>query len=432
MNGLAGDALPEVVHKVNDGMNVINNRYWMVQAIWLGFLGSLLAACNQPTADSAAPPPPTVAVSRPVQREIAEWDEYTGRFEAVETVEVRARVGGYLEKVNFKDGSLIKKGDLLFVIDPRPYKAALGRAQGELARAQARRDLAKNELARAQRLFEKRVLSEEEFDTRDKNLREADAAVQAARSAVDEAKLDLEFTEVRAPISGRIGRELVTEGNLVNDGTGTATLLTTIVSVDPIYVYFEVDEQAYLRQGARRRTGGRSTLQGAENPVFVGLADEEGFPHEGRLDFLDNRFDPAVGTIRARAVVDNPDGLLTPGLFARVKLPRSGKFPAVLVDDKAVLTDQDRKYVYVLDADNRAQRRDVRLGRMAEGLRIVTDGLSADDAVVVYGVQKIFFPGMAVIPQFIDMGAPPPPPPGPKLNAGDAQPPADRTREPNA
>jgi multidrug efflux system membrane fusion protein len=432
MNGLAGDALPEVVHKVNDGMNVINNRYWMVQAIWLGFLGSLLAACNQPTADSAAPPPPTVAVSRPVQREIAEWDEYTGRFEAVEAVEVRARVGGYLEKVNFKDGSLVKKGDLLFVIDPRPYKAALGRAQGELARAQARRDLAKNELARAQRLFEKRVLSEEEFDTRDKNLREADAAVQAARSAVDEAKLDLEFTEVRAPISGRIGRELVTEGNLVNDGTGTATLLTTIVSVDPIYVYFEVDEQAYLRQGARRRTGGRSTLQGAENPVFVGLADEEGFPHEGRLDFLDNRFDPAVGTIRARAVVDNPDGLLTPGLFARVKLPRSGKFPAVLVDDKAVLTDQDRKYVYVLDADNRAQRRDVRLGRMAEGLRIVTDGLSADDAVVVYGVQKIFFPGMAVIPQFIDMGAPPPPPPGPKLNAGDAQPPADRTREPNA
>lgn len=361
-----------------------------------------------------------------------EWDEYTGRFEAVKTVEVRARVGGYLEKVNFKDGSLVRKGDLLFVIDPRPYQAALGRAQGELARAQARRDLAKNDLARAQRLFEKRVLSEEELDTRDKNLREAVAAVQAAQSAVAEAKLDLEFTEVRAPISGRIGRELVTEGNLVNDGSGTATLLTTIVSVDPIYVYFEVDEQAYLRHGARRRSGGRSSLQEAENPVFVGLADEDGFPHKGRLDFLDNRFDPAVGTIRARAVVDNPDGLLTPGLFARVKLPGSGKLPAVLVDDKAVLTDQDRKYVYVLDADNKAQRRDIRLGRMFDGLRIVTDGLGTEDAVVVYGVQKIFFPGMPVAPEFIDMGAPPPPPPGLKLNAGDEHPPANRNREPSA
>lgn len=361
-----------------------------------------------------------------------EWEEYTGRLDAVETVEVRARVGGYLEKVNFKDGSLVKKGDLLFVIDPRPYKAALGRAQGELARAQARRDLAKNDLARAQRLFEKRVISEEELDTRDKNLRESIAAVQSAQSAVDEAKLNLEFTEVRAPISGRISRELVTEGNLVNDGTGTATLLTTIVSLDPIYVYFEVDEQAYLRQGARRRTGERGTLQEAVNPVFVGLADEEGFPHEGRLDFLDNRFDPAVGTIRARAVVDNPDGMLTPGLFARVKLPSSGKFPAVLLDDKAVLTDQDRKYVYVLDADNRAQRRDVKLGRMFDGLRIVTEGLGTDDAVVVHGVQKIFFPGMPVSPQFIKMGDPPPHPADPKLNAGNEQTSANRTREPSA
>lgn len=411
---------------------MINKRYWIVQASWLGLLLSLLAGCGQPTAEPAGPPPPAVAVSRPIQREVVEWEEYTGRLDAVETVEVRARVGGYLEKVNFKDGSLVKKGDLLFVIDPRPYKAALGRAQGELARAQARRNLAKNDLARAQRLFEKRVISEEELDTRDKNLRESIAAVQSAQSAVDEAKLNLEFTEVRAPISGRISRELVTEGNLVNDGTGTATLLTTIVSSDPIYVYFEVDEQAYLRQGARRRTGERGTLQEAVNPVFVGLADEEGFPHEGRLDFLDNRFDPAVGTIRARAVVDNPDGMLTPGLFARVKLPSSGKFPAVLLDDKAVLTDQDRKYVYVLDADNRAQRRDVKLGRMFDGLRIVTEGLGTDDAVVVHGVQKIFFPGMPVSPQFIKMGDPPPHPADPKLNAGNEQTSANRTREPSA
>lgn len=415
---------------VNGSHNVINARYWIIHTMRLGLLVCLLAGCSQPTAEPEQAPPPAVSVSRPIQREVAEWDEYTGRFEAVETVEVRARVGGYLEKVNFKDGSLVKKGDLLFVIDPRPYKAALGRARGELARAQARRDLAKNELARAQRLFEKRVISEEAFDTRDKNLREAEAAVHAAQATVDEARLNLEFTEVRAPISGRIGRELVTEGNLVNDGTGTATLLATIVSVDPIYVYFEVDEQAYLRHGARRRTGERGTLQEEANPVSVGLADEEGFPHEGRLDFLDNRFDPAVGTIRARAVVDNPDGLLTPGLFARVKLPGSGKVPAVLVDDKAILTDQDRKYVYVLDADNRAQRRDIKLGRMAEGLRIVTDGLSADDAVVVYGVQKIFFPGMAVIPQFIDMGAPPPLS-GSKLDAGNEPPSANRAREPN-
>ncbi len=390
--------------------------YWIATGIILA-----LAGCSEPEATlPATPSPPAVTVARPIHKEIVEWDEYMGRFQAVESVEVRARVGGYLEQVNFKDGAKVQKGDLLFVIDPRPYRAELARAQGELAQVQAQRALANSDLARAERLFGRQVLSAEELDSRRKNMREAGARIQAAQAAVDMAKLNLEFTEVRAPISGRISRRFVTPGNLINDGTGIATLLTTIVSLDPIYVYFEADEQAYLRYGAMARRGERPSSREVANPVYVGLANEDGFPHRGRVDFVDNQLDPATGTMRARAVLDNKDGVFTPGLFARVKLLGSGKHRALLIDDQALLTDQDRKYVYVLGAGNRAERRDVTLGRTVEGLRIVTAGLTADDQVIVHGVQKIFLPDMPVAPQTIGMGDPPPQAPAPGAEGGSA------------
>jgi multidrug efflux system membrane fusion protein len=378
--------------------------------LWIaaGFVLAL-AGCSQPDAGApATPPPPAVAVAHPIEKEIVEWDEYMGRFEAVESVEVRARVGGYLEQVNFRDGAHVGKGDLLFVIDPRPYRAELARARGDLSQVRARLALAKTDLARAERLFARRVLSEEELDARRKNLREAGAAIQSAQAAMAMAKLNLDFTEVRAPIGGRISRRLVTKGNLINDGTGTATLLTTIVSLDPIYVYFEADEQAYLRYSAMARRGERPSSREVANPVHIGLADEPDFPHQGRMDFVDNQLDPATGTMRARAVLDNKDGVFTPGLFARVKLLGSGKRRALLIDDKAILTDQDRKFVYVLGSGNTAERRDVTLGRTVEGLRIITAGLAAADRVIVHGVQKIFLPGMPVSPQTIGMGDPPP------------------------
>ena len=247
---------------------------------------------------------------------------------------------------------------------------------------------------------------------------QANAAVQAAAAAVATARLNLDFTEVRSPINGRAGEALVTAGNLVQTDPSPSTL-TTVVSLDPVYVVFEGDEQTYLRYGDMARRGERPSARDKRTPVMVGLSNEDGFPHEGYVDFVDNQLNPATGTIRARAVLDNKDRRFTPGLFARVKLLGSGEFSAALVDDKAVLTDQDRKYVYVLGPNNVALRRDIKLGREAEGLRIVTEGLGPEDQVVVHGVQKIFFPGMPVQPQSIRMGDPPPAPPAPGA-PGDA------------
>jgi multidrug efflux system membrane fusion protein len=375
----------------------------------------LLTACGQEQqAQHAAggPPPAVVSVAKVEVRKVAQWDESTGRIEAVETVEIRPRVSGFIESVRYKEGSEVKKGDVLFVIDPRPYRAALDRAEAELAQARAQAALARSEAARAQRLLETHVISQEAHDQRLAAEQQANAAVQAADAAVQTARLDLDFTEVRSPIDGRAGQALVTQGNLVQTDPSPSTL-TTVVSLDPVYVVFAGDEQTYLRYGDMARRGERPSARDKRTPVMVGLSNEDGFPHEGYVDFVDNQFNPATGTIRVRAVLDNKNRIFTPGLFARVKLLGSGESPAALVDDKAILTDQDRKYVYVLGPDNVALRRDVKLGRSAEGLRIVTEGLGPEDQVIVHGVQKIFFAGMPVMPQAIRMGDPPPAPQGP-------------------
>ena len=366
----------------------------------------VVSACGSSEAAPGAgmPPPPEVSVATVLSKPVHQWDTFNGRLTAVESVELRPRVSGYVQRVAFDEGQEVKKGELLFVIDPRPYRAALDQAQAQLQRARAEAKLAQAQDTRAQALIEAKAISREEFETRKAATAQGDAGVRAAEAAVAAAALDLQFTQVRAPIDGRISRAMVTEGNLAQ---ADATLLTTLVSQDPMYVYFESDEQTYLRYGELARKGERTR---SSNPVRVGLANETGFPHEGTVDFVDNQVDPATGTIRARAVLPNADRSLTPGLFARVQVQGSGEFKAMLIDDKAVLTDQDRKYVYVLGADNKAVRKDVQLGRMIDGLRVVESGLNAKDKVIVHGVQKVFMPGMPVAPKTIAMGADAPAP----------------------
>jgi multidrug efflux system membrane fusion protein len=357
---------------------------------------ALLAACTSEAAP-AAPPPPDVSVAVVSAQSIRRWDAFTGRISAMETVELRPRVSGYVQRVAYEEGQEVRKGDLLFVIDPRPYRAALDRAQADLARAEAEARLARTQDARAQSLVDARAISREEFETRRAATAQGNAAVRAAQAAVAAASLDLQFTQVRSPIDGRAGRAAATVGNLAQ---ADATMLTTVVSQDPVYVDFESDEQTFLRYQALARSGARGRT---ENPVRVGLADERGYPHAGTVDFVDNQVDPATGTISARAVLPNPDRVFTPGLFARVQLQGSAQFDALLVDEKAVLTDQDRKYVYVLGKGNTAERRDVVLGGEHDSLRVVRSGLKPGDKVIVGGVQKVFFPGMPVTPRQVPM-----------------------------
>ncbi|MGV8931680.1 MAG: efflux RND transporter periplasmic adaptor subunit [Luteimonas sp.] len=372
-------------------------------------LASLLAvaisACSSEAApNAAAPPAPEVTVATVLSKQVQQWDNFTGRVAAVETVDLRPRVSGYVQQVVFKEGQEVHKGDLLFVIDQRPYRAELDQAQAQLQRARSEARLAQTQDTRAQALIEAKAISREEFETRKAATAQGNAGVRAAEATVAAAKLDLQFTQVHSPIDGRAGRALVTEGNLAQ---ADATLLTTLVSQDPMYVYFESDEQSYLRYNELARKGERAR---SNNPVRIGLANEQGYPHPATIDFIDNQVDPGTGTIRARAVLPNPDRVFTPGLFARVQLQGSGEFKAMLIDDKAVLTDQDRKYVYVLGAGNKATRKDVVLGRMIDGLRVVSSGLAPTDKVIVHGVQKVFMPGMPVAPKTIAMGAPAPVP----------------------
>ena len=363
---------------------------------------ALLSGCGRPGAGDAhagngPPPAPEVQVAEVALQAIRPWDEFNGRIEAVESVQLRSRVSGYIERIAFAEGQEVKKGQLLFVIDQRPYRAALASAQAQLERARAAAGLAQTQDQRARQLVAENAVSREEADTRAATLAQATAQVRAAEAELATARLQLDFTEVRAPITGRAGRALLTVGNLAQ---ADQSLLTTVVSQDPVHVYFETDEQTWLRYARLARDGTRAA---SDNPVRVGLAGESGYPHAGTVDFVDNRVDPATGTIRARAVLRNPDGVFTPGLFARVQLEGSGRFDALLVDDKAVLTDQDRKYVYVLGKDNTAQRKDVVLGRVIDGLRVVESGLSPGDAVIVSGLQKVFMPGMPVAPKKVAM-----------------------------
>lgn len=356
---------------------------------------AILAGCDSGAAQwDGQPPPPEVSAAEVIVREVSNWDEFTGRIESPESVEIRPRVSGYINQVRFEEGREVNKGEVLFVIDQRPYRAALAQAEAELARAKAQAGLASSELARARKLLDGRAISREEHDEAVAAEAQAVANVAAAQASLELARLDLEFTEVRAPIAGMAGRALVTTGNLVSPEN---SLLTTVVSLDPVYVYFESDEQVYLRSGDLARRGARNT-------VFVGLANEDGFPHRGVLDFVDNQVDTATGTIRARAVLDNTDRRFTPGLFARVRLQSSETESAILVDERAVLTDQDRRFVYVVGEDQTAQRRDVTLGKSLDGLRIIDSGLSMGDRVIIHGVQKIFFPGMPVQAHSILMG----------------------------
>ncbi|HZP11550.1 MAG TPA: efflux RND transporter periplasmic adaptor subunit [Nevskiaceae bacterium] len=379
-------------------------KVWTLSLAGLSVAAALvLAACSDSHAKAAAAAPaaPEVSVAEVVARDVTQWDEFTGRVEAVESVDVRPRVSGYIDQVNFAEGKEVRKGDVLFVIDQRPYRADLASAEAVLARARSEAELTRSQVARAEKLLESHAISKEEYDQRVAASTQATASVRAAEAAVTTSKLNLEWTEVRSPIDGRAGRALITAGNLVT--TQPASLLTTVVSLDPVYVYFQGDEQTYLRYNQMARDGSRPSSRDARNPVQVGLSNESGFPHQGYVDFVDNQVDAATGTIRARAVLDNKDRIFTPGLFARVKLLGSSKYSALLIDEKAVLTDQDRKYVYVLGADDKAERRDVKLGRASDGLVVVADGLKPGDRVIVNGVQKVFFPGMQVKPQVVAM-----------------------------
>ena len=364
---------------------------------WIATMLFAMAGCSE-QAGRDGPPPPQVTVAKPLVKQITDWDEYTGRLAAVESVEMRARVSGYLESVHFRHGAIVQKDDLLFVIDPRPYQAKLDEAEAELTRARVKLQLAGNDLERAKRLFKSRAISEEELDSRTQEKREAVAARQAAKAAVQSTKLDVEFTHVRAPVSGRIGRPLVTKGNLVSGGTAGSTLLTTIVSLDPIHFYFTTDERAVLRYVRLDQSGGRPSSQDSPNPVRLKLADENDFVHQGHMDFVDNKIDQSTGTMQGRAIFENPDYLLVPGMFAEIKLLGEGPYEALLVPDAAVGADQAQRFVYLLGEKNITQRKPIVLGRLVGNLRVIREGLETDDRIVINGIQRIR-PGTVVTPQ---------------------------------
>ncbi len=364
----------------------------------------LVAACGGggPGPGGMEMPPVQVSAAQVVERTILEWSEFTGRVEAVDTVEIRPRVAGYLDSVHFREGSIVEEGDLLFTIDPREYEAAATAARANLERAQTRLALAEQDLARSEMLIEARAISREEFDQRRSELQQATADSNGARAELVRADLNLSFARITAPIRGRVGAAIIKPGNLV---TPNDTLLTTLVSVDPVYVSFEADESVYLDFQAQLT----ELAIGDEPPrlrVEIGLASDPGFPLKGELDFIDNQLDPTTGTIRGRAVLANPNGLLTPGLFARVRLIGNRERSALLVHEMAILTDQDRKYVYVIGDGNVAARRDIETGGLVDGLRVVTAGLTRADRVVVNGVRRIFFPGMSLVPDMVPMDDP--------------------------
>lgn len=357
---------------------------------------ALLFGCGEGQKQQVVLPPPKVTVARPVQRTIVDHDEYVGRFVPVESVEIRARVSGYLAKVHFQDGQYVKQGDILFTIDKRPFQNTYDQAAANLETAKSNLAFAEADLARGQQLMRERTISEQLFQQRAQSFRNAQAAVAANEAMLRQAGLDLEFTELKAPVSGRIGDRRVTVGNLVTGGTGTTTLLATIVSLDPIRVEFTFDEASLLRYGrlANRRQKDSAGL----TTVRLKLIDELEFSHEGRIDFVDNVIDRATGTIRGRAEFSNADGLFTPGMFARVQLPASDPYQALLLPDSAIGTEQSRKYVLVVSADNTVVQRYVTLGDLADRLRVIKAGLAADDRVIVNGLIQARL-GAKVAPQ---------------------------------
>jgi RND family efflux transporter MFP subunit len=372
-------------------------------------LAPILAGCGEGAPKQAALPPPAVTVAKPVKQTVTDYDEYVGRFIAVDSVEIRARVSGYLDKVHFKDGQIVKQGDLLFTIDRRPLEATLAQARATLAQARANLAFATSDLARASQLVRDRTITEQTFEQRTQAKRVAEASVAAQEAAVRQTELDIQFTELKAPVTGRIGDRRVSEGNLVTGGTGgNTTLLATIVSIDPIRFEFTFDEASFLRY---ERLGNVSKDRGPGLDVAVKLIDENEFAHQGKMDFVDNVIDRASGTIRGRAVLANANGVFTPGMFGRVRVPGSPPYEALLVADAAIGSEQVRKFVLVVDNENVARTKYVSLGQLVGDLRVIKDGVTADDRVIVNGLMRAR-PGQKVTPQ--EQGAPPPAPAGPQ------------------
>ena len=372
--------------------------------IIMAILAGISAGCSS-SAQPKAPAPAEVSVAEVICKQLGDSDEFTGRLEPVNSVEVRPRVSGYLQSVHFKEGAIVRQGDLLFQIDPRPFQAEVDRLKGELSQAKAQRSRAQSDFERAERLHNNDGMSAEEYDRRAAVRNEAEAKIASTEAALRGAELNLEFTRVTAPITGRVGRAEITEGNLVESGAAQVRPLTSLVSLDPIYVYFDVDEQTYLKYARVTQSHGTSShdLRGA---ALLGLADEDAFPHVGQVNFVDNQVSSSTGTIRLRATFANKNLALTPGLFARIRLQGGGTQSGCLAKDEAVVTDLNQKYVFVLGKNNTLTYRPVKLGPMAEGLRVVRDGLHEGDLIVVSGLQRVR-PGAAVTPRRVSMASQP-------------------------
>jgi membrane fusion protein, multidrug efflux system len=347
-----------------------------------------LSACSEKPPQQAAAAAPPVTVAPPVKRTVTDWDEFTGRFEAVEEVQVRARVGGFVTNVEFRDGAMVKTGDLLYVIDSRPFEAVADQADGQLSDARAKAELAKRELERGLTLNQSQAVSDSIVDQRRQALQAARAAEMQAEGLLKAAQLNIEFTHVLAPLTGRVSRHLVSVGNLVQGDTGASTLLTTIVSLDPIYIYFDMDEATYLKNNRLYFEGKRPSSRETPNPVQVTLSGENKPSREGKMDFLDNRLDLSTGTLRSRAIIQNKDLSILPGQFGRVRLIGSAPYEALLLPDTAIATDQSRKIVFVVKDDNTVEAKPVVLGPLDEGLRVIREGLKAEDRVIVDGLQR--------------------------------------------
>ena len=361
------------------------------KGIWAAAaLALAVAACSNAT--PAPPPPPTVSVAAPLQRNVVDWDEYVGRFEAIQDVQVLPRVSGPVTKIGFREGLEVAQGAVLFEIDPRPYRAALAQAQAEVQRAQATLTNARAELARARQLLDAQAISREEYEQKLAAARTGEAGIAAARAAADARALDVSFTTVRSPIAGRVSDKRVALGDFVTAGQ---TLLTRVVSVNPIWFSFDGAESFYLKYIRQAADGERASSRYAPNPVEIQLADEQGYRWRGRMVFVDNAIDDRSGTIRAHAEVTNPNGFLVPGMFGRARLLGSGTYRAMLVPDEAIVTDQTRRIVYVVGRDGRTAPRVVETGPLVEGLRVVKSGLAATDRVVIDGLARLQ-PGMPV------------------------------------
>jgi RND family efflux transporter MFP subunit len=364
----------------------------------LSLAALVFAGCNQ-QAPPQAPPPPVVTVGKPVLKEIVEWDYYTAQTQAVDNVSIRPRVSGYIDNITFRAGAIVEQGELLFVIDPRPYQAALDQAQGQLRQAQAQQKLNDANLARSDDLFQRHVIAKQDYDNSVAQKNVSDAQVIAAEAAVESARLNLSFTQITAPLRGQIGRELVTLGNLVQTDQ---TELTTLVSIDPIYAYFNVDERSVMRYREARKTGNSSAVEQTKIPVYLQLEGEKGFPHEGVIDFVNNTFDPSTGTLQTRGLFPNPTGFIIAGSFGTIRIAGTPKYQAVLVADRVIGTDQDQRYAIVVQPDGIAKYQRVVPGPLVDGLRVIREGLKGDELVVIEGVSKIR-PNSKVTPQLGDM-----------------------------